>query len=135
MLAVVIHHPFIFNANHLSIHSTILAIIYPSTHYTISSINTGYHLSPIHPLGVKHSTSAFDSNSRSSSSSHKLLALKDDVVDAATGSSTDGKSTLLVGVSSDKLVFDKQSNRFFEADTSSVLEEEFCLVDQETGRW
>ena len=47
--------------------------------------------------------------------------------------SSNVKITKVNGPSSDKLVFDTKTNRFYEADTDAICEEEFCLVDEETG--
>jgi len=80
-----------------------------------------HHLSLKRDNGILATTRASSSYIK-----HPLHAIKDDIVDATSSSSSSSSS-------SDKLVFDKQANRFFETDTSSVLEEEFCLIDKESG--
>ena len=36
-------------------------------------------------------------------------------------------------ITSEKLVWDPKQNRFYEAKVDQILEEEFCLIDKDTG--
>jgi hypothetical protein len=37
-------------------------------------------------------------------------------------------------IAGDKLVWDPKSNRFYEAEVDQIIEEEFCLIDKDTGK-
>jgi hypothetical protein len=37
-------------------------------------------------------------------------------------------------IAGDKLVWDPKSNRFYEAKVDQIIEEEFCLIDKDTGK-
>jgi len=87
-----------------------------------------------HHLSLKRDNGGGILGAATRTSKHPLHAIKDDVVDATSSSSSGSSSgSGSSDSSSDKLIFDKQANRFFETDTSSVLEEQFCLIDKESG--